>query len=173
MSDSNTAIQETAATADLAAPRGILERINVGALIQLECAARPGFYAVAASLLGHSMVLAGERGSWGNPTFVVTMYDYNAPQNSAKISLRSSVAPVGYWAAGPSVQGFHCPLVIDAAKPGHFLLTDTGRGISIQTSFSPPDPFVHLVPPGVASYLGYDFPDTGGNAGLFRISIVG
>jgi hypothetical protein len=180
MAESTLAIEGTESpasaendTAALAAPAGILARISVGALLQFQCAALPSYYAMAASLLGHSMVLAGERGSWGNPNFVVTMYDYNAPQNSAKISLRSAVAPVGYWAAGKSVEGFHCPLVIDAKQAGHFLLTDTGRGISIQNSFYPPQPFVHLVPPGVASYLGYDFADTGGNRGLFNISIVG
>ncbi len=152
---------------------GILPRINVRAILQFQSVASPRFYAMAAAPFGRPIVLAGERGPWGNPNFEVTMYAYNGSRNEAKISLRSIAAPAGFWAAGKSAEGFPNPLVIDPREAGHFLLTDTGRGISIQNTFTPPGPFYHLVPPGMASYLAYGFADTGGGAGLFNISIVG
>jgi hypothetical protein len=127
---------------------------------------------MAAAPFGQPIVLAGERGAWGNPSFEVTMYAYDG-RNQAKISLRSIAAPLGFWAAGKSVEGFPNPLVIDRVQAGHFLLTDTGRGISLQNTFSPPEPYYRVVPPGISAYLAYNFSDTGGDAGLFNISIVG
>jgi hypothetical protein len=159
--------------ATIGQPTSILARITVGAILQIQSVASPAYYAVAAQIPGRPpMVLAGERGGWGNPDFVVTMYDYDG-RNEAKISLLSKASPAGFWSAGKSIEGFPNPLVIDNRQPGHFLLTDTGRGISIQNTFGPPEPYIRLLPPGIAAYLGYGFPDTGGNAGLFRLSIVG
>jgi hypothetical protein len=149
----------------------ILARITVGAILQFQSVASPSSYAIAFNLEGKPLVMTGER-VFGNPNFVVTMYSYDG-RNQAKISLLSKAAPIGYWAPGQSFQGFPNPIVIDDKRQGQFLLTDTGRGISIENTFAPPPPFIRRVPPGIAPYLTYGYPDTGGNAGLFNISIVG
>jgi len=151
---------------------GILPRINVGAILQFQSVASPRLYAMAAAPFGQPIVLAGERGPWGNPSFEVTMYAYDG-RNQAKISLRSIAAPRGFWAAGKSAEGFPNPLVIDPGQAGHFLLTDTGSGISLQNTFTPPGAYYRVVPPGISSYLAYGFADTGGASGLFNLSIVG
>lgn len=150
---------------------GILAQIQVGARLQFETLRIRNYYAVAAVLSGYPpLVVAGER-TFGNPTFLVTMYAYDG-KNQAKISLRSTTSPVGYWVAGDDIQGFSSPITI-ADVPGEFLLTDTGNGIISIQNIVPPPSYIRVIPPGISTYLSYGYPDPGGMAGLFNISIVG
>lgn len=150
----------------------ILAQIHEGALLQFQSLQIPRVYAVAATDHGRALVVGGERGVRGNPTFVVTRYSYSPEFNRAKISLRSNAEPVGFWAPGKSSPGLTNPLVIDPQVAGELNLADTGNGISIQNPTGTA-PFYQLVTEEQLLHLAYGFKDTGGQAGLFNISIVG
>ncbi len=96
-----------------ASPGGILARINVGDLLQFESVEFPNTYALAAVVPGYPpMVLVGQRPAEQdaavNPNFLVAEYSYDG-RNRAKILLRSTASPAGFWAPGRSIKGSRIP----------------------------------------------------------------
>ena len=99
-------------------------------------------------------------------TFEITMYEYNG-SNQAKLSLQAEGFASAFWVAGPNPNNW----IILGPTPGQFLLTDvTGNGaITIQNTFSPPDPYIHG-PVGKIMTYGYKSPLL---VGVFNIQVVG
>jgi hypothetical protein len=153
-------------------PSPILSSLSVGSIISITQSGRqvyvtplddaPGVYAIAAGPMG-----AGA----GPSTFVITMYSFEGG-DEAKLSLQPFGMPGYYWAAGQNTGGFLYPILL-ASEGEHLHLTDMGQGaLSMQTSFSPPPPFVRgfsWQTGGILTY-GHDAPLL---QGIFQIQVVG
>jgi hypothetical protein len=73
-------------------------------------------------------------------TFVITECEYNGEQ--AKVALQPLQMSGFYWNTGQNLANLPYPITLGPTQET-FILTGSSDGVTIQTAFTPPGPFIH------------------------------
>jgi hypothetical protein len=120
-------------------PQNVLFMLNVGAFIQVQEIGGGGSV-VAVNPPGVSQTMLVMESGAGGADWLVAEYETDG--ETAKMALQQ-VEGTGQWVPGDSEGGYVNPLVLgDSGYTFLFTPTDDEYGVTIQTSTSPPPPYV-------------------------------